>query len=121
MKIWDDTGEALARLLDATALRQRVVAANLANVNTPGYRSRDVRFEEMLQELLRDGRPLRAASDLPAPEIFERKDVRPRENGNTVDLEREMGEMTRNALLYQAYTRFLDHKIATLRVAITGR
>ncbi len=51
----DPTQVALVRLLDSTALRHRVLTANLANADTPGYVRQDVNFEEQLAEAVRTG------------------------------------------------------------------
>jgi flagellar basal-body rod protein FlgB len=121
MRLWTETEDVLARFMDVATVRQRIIGANLANVNTPGFRSRDVKFEEMLAELGvgGSGSSIDVAS-LPDPEIVEREGVTARADGNTVNLEREMGELTRNSLLYQTYVRLLDAQMNATRVAVTG-
>ncbi len=110
---------ALQKLLDAAALRQKVIANNLANVNTPGYCRRVVRFDDHLAralasgdlEQLRQWRPAVAKSDDPA--------LRP--DGNNVSLERELADLMKNTLLYNACTRLLSARIEAYRAAITGQ
>ncbi|MBI1849918.1 MAG: flagellar basal body rod protein FlgB [Planctomycetes bacterium] len=122
MRIWNDNADLIAKLMDVTTLRQRVVTANLANVNTPGYRSRDVKFEELVRGFLQGqaGGGSLDLSQLPEAQVVDREDVVARGDGNTVNLEREMGELTRNALLYQTYIRLLDSDVAVMKVAVTG-
>ena len=110
---------ALQKLLDAAALRQKVIANNLANVNTPGYCRRVVKFDDHLAralaggdlEQLRQWRPTVAKSHDPA--------LRP--DGNNVSLERELADLMKNTLLYNACTRLLSARIEAYRAAITGQ
>lgn len=108
--------DVLALMLDASALRHRVIAQNVANVNTPGYRRLAVSFEGELARSLANpsgklsARPMVVVADGPE-----------RVDGNTVDIDREMNDLTRNALLYQAAAQVLASRLASLRSAITGR
>ena len=106
----------LGQTLDVAALRHRVVAQNVANVNTPNYKRREVAFESELKKSLAGtsaGAPV-------APKVIE-TDNPERADGNTVDLDREMGDLTKNALLYQAVSQVLASRLASLRAAISGR
>jgi flagellar basal-body rod protein FlgB len=104
--------DVLARVLDNTSLRHRVIAQNVANVNTPGYRRLEIAFEDLLS----------AASDASPskPQVVEVPGTE-RVDGNTVDIDREMGDLTKNALLFQAATQILASRMAAMRSAITGR
>jgi flagellar basal-body rod protein FlgB len=108
----------LGAMLDASTLRQRIVAANLANAETPGYRAKTVRFDAALEGAVRDGDDgaLRAAK----PEVVEREG-RVNANGNDVDVDQEIGEMNRNALAYQTLLAVALMKKGQLRAAIGGR
>jgi len=120
----------LKRALSAYALRHRVIADNVANVSTPGYRAQEVRFEEFLAgeydavalpgSLTQPGHlPVTEALPSATPRIEERSlDY---DNGlNDVDVEREMLELGENQLMYQMATRVLSRKYQGLRTAITG-
>ena len=105
----------LTQLMNASGLRHRVIAQNVANVNTPGYRRQEVAFETDLAAAL--------ASPTSGP-------VRPRVvtvdgpvrvDGNTVDIDREMNDLTKNALLYQAAAQIVASRLASMRAAISGR
>ena len=72
----------LERYLDLTAFRQEVVAGNIANVDTPGYRTRDIDFRSALTQALDGSGPL-------APEVREVPGLIERPDGNNVSLERE--------------------------------
>jgi flagellar basal-body rod protein FlgB len=120
----------LKKALDVYAARHRVVADNIANVETAGYRARELRFEDYRAgETLRrqgartdpghlhlgrrrldavEGQPAYAASDY--------------DNGvNNVDIDREMTDLATNDLAYRLATRLLSMKYQNLRSAIRGR
>ncbi len=108
----------LAQLLDAAALRHRVIAQNVANVNTPGYRRREVTFEADLAKALAAPGPGGTAHVRPKVVIADGPE---RVDGNTVDIDREMGDLSKNALLYQAAATIVTSRVASLRAAISGR
>jgi flagellar basal-body rod protein FlgB len=103
----------LTRVLDAANLRHTVIAHNLANVNTPNFHRLEVAFEGEMTRL--------SAGSGGAPRVVETADAPARQDGNTVDMDVEMGLLTRNSLLTAAATQVLAMKLAQLRSAITGR
>lgn len=110
--------QVLTRVLDTSALRHQVLAHNLANVNTPHYQRLDVKFEEALAKHLgRGGGELSAVK----PEVVVDESAIARGDGNTVNLEKEMGSLSKNATLYNAAAHVLASQLAMLRSAITGR
>lgn len=120
----------LRKALDAYALRHRVVADNIANVATEGYRSQRVDFEQMLAENDRtlpaglrtdDGHlPIGGGDALPLSRIEE--DPTLFDNGtNNVDIEGEALREAENLLMYNMATRMLSAKYQGLRRAITGQ
>jgi flagellar basal-body rod protein FlgB len=109
----------LQQLLTLSDVRQHVISQNVANVNTPGYQRLDISFEETLSQLLEDGEKGRTAEVEPV--IREAGGAAVRADGNNVDIDREMGALNRNALIYQTYAQVLASRLATMRSAITGR
>lgn len=108
----------LPRLVEATSLRQRVLAMNIANVNTPGYQHMEVDFEGPLDRLLRRGGA--RAAEL-RPSVVEGGGAVPRADGNNVDIDAEMVRLTKNALLHTLYAQVQASSMSTMRSAITGR
>lgn len=103
----------LGQVLTAARVRHTVIAQNVANVNTPGYKRLEVRFEDQLaKQLAGGGRAGPVVAEADGPE---------RVDGNTVDLDREMNDLSRNALLYQAAATILTSRLASLRSAVAGR
>ena len=108
----------LSRLLDATDMRQQVIAQNIANVNTPGYRRMDVSFEEALaQELNRSQTPVVRKA---VPQVHYTAGLEARADGNNVDIDMEIGQLNKNALLQQVYLQVLGSEMSMMRRAIDG-
>jgi flagellar basal-body rod protein FlgB len=111
--------ERLSQLLDVASLRHRVIAQNIANVNTPGYHRLDVSFEDAFARAVKHDAGQRRGGT--APRVVVDNTTPERADGNNVDIDIEMGNLNKNALLYSAYTQALANKLASLRLAITGR
>lgn len=109
----------LSQLLDSAQLRNRVISQNVANVNTPGYRALDVSFEEQLAKTLSSLGDAKALDT--QPQVHEVSGLRVRADGNNVDIDREMGQLSKNTLFYQTYSQILASKLSTMRSAITGQ
>ena len=140
MKIFDTTLTQLERSLDVRLLRHNLLAGNLANADTPGFRPKDVDFTAAMASLtarpevspnlamvttasghMETSVPLASASPQDAtlsPKDLPVVDV-PAQNasldGNTVDLDRTMVAMAENALQYGASARAAGRKLAILK------
>jgi flagellar basal-body rod protein FlgB len=103
----------------AEETRQRTIASNIANLETPGYRRLDVRFEELLTKALRS----RHAADTGdvKPEVFEPEGTTVKANGNNVSMEMEIGALVKNASRQTAFVRLLRKKFSQIESAITIR
>ena len=106
----------LLKLMSATSLRGRTLAANIANQNTPGYQRREVRFEELLASRLERGRDPAGV----APEVAVDEAAAPRADGNTVHMEDEVVAMRQNRILYELYASILRGRTNLVRSAIHG-
>jgi len=111
--------ELLSKLLDVAELRHRVIAQNVANVNTPGYRRQEVAFEDALGDALRRGDD-HAVKNI-QPRVVEGVGDVARADGNTVDIDEEMGRLDKNTLLYRVFAQILSNKLSSMRSAITGQ
>ena len=102
--------------IHAEGLRQKTIAGNVSNLETPGYRRTDVAFEELLAKAMdsqEDVNPL----DI-EPEIFHPENTPVKSNGNNVSLEVEVGEMVKNTLRHKTYIRLLQKKYAQFDLAM---
>jgi flagellar basal-body rod protein FlgB len=97
-------------------LRQQTIAANVANLETPGYHRIDVRFEQLLEKALASGK----TEDIEQlePEFFNPMNTPVKPNGNDVSLENEVGQMVENSLRHKLYIKLLNKKYQQLESAI---
>jgi flagellar basal-body rod protein FlgB len=110
------------KLLDATHLRHEALANNLANVETPGFKRRDLpkTFSTELRRAVDNGDLGKIKSMHPRSQID--RDAKPvRMDGNTVQVEDELLAMNRNALNYEYLTGAVSGSIKELNLAIRGR
>lgn len=105
--------------LRAEAMRQQAIANNVANLQTPGYRRLDVRFEELLTKAMESGEDF----DLEElePELYQPKNTAIKGDGNDVNLEVEVGELVKNSLRQKAFVRVLNKKYNQIDQAVNNR
>jgi len=105
----------LARVLDQSAFRQQLIAGNLANVDTPGYRTRDIRSfaGEIEQAMAGEQAPM-------APIAHTLRGLLERPDGNNISVERESLLMAENQLRFQVAAQFLKLEFHRLSLAING-
>jgi flagellar basal-body rod protein FlgB len=110
-------------LLTYTSKRQQALASNVANLDTPGYHSKDFSFDEQLASLTMSATSSSHITPLENTGNAHMFDVgsEEKQNGNNVNLEREMTEITKNGLQYITLVQYLNQKIKTLRSAITDK
>ncbi|MFZ4713874.1 MAG: flagellar basal body rod protein FlgB [Bacteriovoracaceae bacterium] len=131
MRIDDKTMQALSASLKFREMRNEVVNSNIANAETPGYKSKRVDFEEALARAMDvDGNQSLNTSDKEhynvgnggfnnlQPEIYEDPNGVVAENGNTVDMESEMATMADNKIMYDATVQLINKKLGMLKYAI---
>lgn len=102
---------AMNTALDGLALRQRVIADNVANIQTPGFLAGRVSFEESLAAAVADGSGAGSVST-------SRSLAAPREDGNNVDLQSETVLNIQTQLRYQLATQAVNHEFSMLRTAM---
>ena len=117
--LFDPTLQGLAEALTLHQRRHEVLASNLANVETPRFRARDLDFDAALKEAF-EGRQTDALTVSNAPRVVEDVSAPPRADGNTVDLDLQMSKLGANGGRYVALARILALRIALLRQAIEG-
>ena len=128
----DFHGQALALRSE----RQRLIAGNIANADTPGYVARDFDFAAALRQASgaasQRALPLAATASQPghvapnaagtaAPELLYATQSQTGLDRNTVDMDRERATFADNALRYEATLRFINAQSKTLLAAITGQ
>ena len=114
--MFDDVSSVTLRTaLDGLALRQRAIADNIANVETPGYLAKKVKFEEALGAAVASGE---SPADV-TPSVA--RSLEPtRLNGNNVNLDEETLSNVDTGLRYQLALRAMDDKFSLVRDVIKG-
>jgi flagellar basal-body rod protein FlgB len=110
------------------AKRTEVLAANLANADTPRYQARDIDFAAALDRSVAAANRLSVTNEkhlggTAPPEgdaLKYRNPHQPSLDGNTVEADLELARYAENAVSYQASLLFVNGKINTLRMALTG-
>lgn len=143
-KIFDVTTRVLTQALKGTQRRHEVLSNNIANVDTPNFRAADYRFEEAIRNTLgeeerRSPRTERAPLELydplkefarMVPRVSLAFDEEPgiipegyqqlRLDGNSTDVDREMGKLAQNTIEHHTYIQLLNAKLRMLRTAVKG-
>jgi len=99
---------ALERYMDLLAARQKLVASNLANADTPGYRTRDIDFQREFRNLIQGG----------SPQVIEVAGLPVKNDGNNVSVDREARLLAENALRFNLASNLLRAEIRMVRAAI---
>jgi flagellar basal-body rod protein FlgB len=98
----------LERYMDLLAIRQRLVATNIANVDTPGFHTQDIDFASEFNSLMDGGRP----------SVKEVDNLIPKNDGNNVSLEREARLLAENAIRFQLAAQIMRGELRSVRMAI---
>ncbi|WP_456447042.1 flagellar basal body rod protein FlgB [Thiolapillus sp.] len=118
-----------AKALQVRGKRTQILASNIANADTPGFKARDIDYRAVLSHAgtdrrvgMRgtDERHIVSGNDIPAASLLYRVPLHPSLDGNTVDGQMEKAAFAENALRYQASLTFLDRKFKGLIGALKG-
>lgn len=118
---------ALGRQLTIAVAKQSVAAGNLANLDTPGYKTRDVSFDDVLAQQVESGAAMAvtrpghlagSASAAPAHDVSEVDGLPTRRDGNNVGLDRELLSMSRASTDFSAAQTALSAKFRLVRYAL---
>jgi len=123
----------IGKSLDASWLRQEIISQNIANVDTPKYKSRRVEFETMFRNALQNensfetkttrSRHIKALTGDPLatrPVIITDTHYSMRMDENNVDIDQEMTRLSKNTILYNQLVNKANMEFNRLRIAITG-
>ena len=133
--LFSNTLSFLEKSLDLRVRKQRVLASDIANADTPNYRAFDVMVEDALQKVRRSGtekdlelvttnRRHMSLEEAPFPEPVVRalpaKPYSLKTDGNTVDVDREMGSLAKNQIMYNSSVEIINRKLRGLKTVIQG-
>ena len=114
-------------------MRQEILASNIANAETPGYKAKRIDFEAALARALNIEGTNQINTSNPKhfdvggggiediePQIYEDPNGQVSENGNTVDREKEMALMAENKLMFDAAVQLLNKKLALKKYLLSA-
>ena len=116
----DAVSQVLASALDGVSLRQRVIADNIANVDTPGFRASSVDFETQLKAAISDGTFLNEHGESGIDSVAATTsptDTPVGANGNNVDLRKETMAAMQSQFQYQILTRAVNDRYNLVKTA----
>jgi len=131
--LFGETIATLQKSLNFGSIRHKVLTSNIANIDTPNYKAFEVVMEDALKRGLRSAGPIELVQTHPGHLVGRHSTANPvkikeadspvinfRADGNTVDLDRTMGELAENTLLYRTAAQIIKKKFQGLKNAIQG-
>jgi flagellar basal-body rod protein FlgB len=127
--LFDKTTNALQTAIDMRQIKHNLTASNIANAETPGYKAKKIDFEDALARALDldgtrglstsspDHFQTGGANPNVRPDIYDNPEGAVNNDGNSVDLEKEMSALSENAVLYKAALQLINKKMAALKYA----
>jgi flagellar basal-body rod protein FlgB len=130
--IFDKSGVGLyQRVLKVASSAQKITAANIANVSTPGYSAKDINFQDEMKRSLAgqsasgmavtDARHIKGGTPEQIVRINDIDSDDKASGINNVDIEKEMTDLSENQMIYEFGAKKLARTFAMLRMAIRGR
>lgn len=121
----------LSKQLDSSSLTQRIIANNVANVNTPGFKKSHVSFQEELRRALDAKAPVLLTSDQRHiggrvdigqvfPQVIQERGTTMRYSQNNVDIDQEMVNLAANTILFDVGANALSSRLGLLSYVIRG-
>lgn len=104
----DRIAGSLERYMDLLSTRQKLVASNIANADTPGYKTQDVDFHFEFMSLAQGDKP----------NIIEAPGLAAKTDGNNVSVDRESRLLAENAIRFSAAASLMRHELQAIRSAI---
>lgn len=127
MELFSNTFQTLENALNYSSVKQKVIAQNIANVDTPNYKAKDVTqpsFNDVLQESIdayrTNQRHFSFSTASGDSAIVTQNNLAYNNNGNSVDIDKEMADLATNQIYYNAVTDRLNSKFNSLLNVIKG-
>jgi flagellar basal-body rod protein FlgB len=106
----DSLTDSLEQYMNLVSLRQKLVASNIANADTPGYKTQDLDFQASFRSALDGG----------SPETVQVNGLKTKNDGNNVDLDREARMLAENAMRFSVASNLMHSAISQVKAAISG-
>lgn len=127
MKLFDQTMNVLQNSLDYSTKRNALITNNIANVDTPKFKTQDVVFKNVLNDALSDldakqthPKHIAFSSDNSPFKTITNRNTQYNHNGNNVDIDKEMANLAKNQIYYRGLVDRMNGKFNTLQTVIKG-
>jgi flagellar basal-body rod protein FlgB len=104
----DPVGNSIEKYMDLLSVRQKLIASNIANADTPGYKTKDLDFQAEFESALKGGEP----------HVSEVTGLRTQNDGNNVSLDREARLLSENSLRFATASQLMRGRFRALKDAI---
>jgi flagellar basal-body rod protein FlgB len=104
----DNIGAGIEQYMNLVSARQKLVASNIANADTPGYQTKDIDFGSELENQMAGSKP----------NVIEVAGLKNKNDGNNVDVDREARMLAENALRFSVASNLAHSEITSIRTAI---
>lgn len=127
--VFNNNLELLNKAMNASEMRQQAISSNITNINTDGYKTQRVSFEEKLKRAMNTNElelsktnqnhlSINGELNEIIPETYRKTNTSVKDNGNNVDIETEMSEKAANDLYYSILSRQVSHELSQLNYVI---
>lgn len=128
MKLFDNTFNTLQHGLNYAAERNKMISNNIANIDTPFYKAKDVKFKSLLQTEMNKHiqakrthyKHLPFSNDNQPFQVVTNRTTTYNHNGNNVDIDKEMSNLAQNQIYYRSLVDSINGKFSTLQTVIRG-
>ncbi|MFD1018176.1 flagellar basal body rod protein FlgB [Thalassobacillus hwangdonensis] len=129
MNLFGGTIRTLEQSLDYSARKNKAISNNIANVDTPGYKAESVQFKEVFDSELGSGFEAKRTHERHLPfgtsehmpyRVLKDRQTTYNHNGNNVDIDKEMNELAKNQIYYQAVVDRINGKFRSMQSVIKG-
>ncbi|ATP39346.1 flagellar basal body rod protein FlgB [Solibacillus sp. R5-41] len=128
MNLFGGTINSLEKGLSYATLKNKAIAQNIANVDTPNYKTKDVSFKDVLDDVKKstisanrnDARHYDFQIEVGKNGVYSNDNFRSRPNGNAVNMDVEQAKLAENTIYYNALIERVNGKFRTLNTVIKG-
>lgn len=129
MNLFGGTFQTLEKSLDFATAKNRTISSNLANIDTPNYKSKDVVFKDLLNDQINRSLVAKRTNEKHIAfnshlqnsyRVVTKDHLTYNNNGNNVDVDKEMSELAKNQIYYQSLIDRLNGKFHSLETVIRG-
>ena len=129
LNLFDHTIQTLEKSLAYSSAKNRTIANNIANVDTPNFKAEKVEFKNVLTDVVNGkienkrthSKHFSFQENVDQPYVIKRnKNTMYNHNGNNVDVDQEMAELAKNQIYYQAVVDRLNGKFSNIEKVLRG-